>query len=107
MAKRTLKLVPYTDKSGLHRWRLIAGNGKQLAKSPRGYKDINRMIVNLNYILSQPHDAEIYKGKDGWRWRFSRGVDGKSRIIAIASEGVNSKTHCKNASDLFLDASPA
>lgn len=101
---RPMKIKTYSDKRGRTRWRFIAGNGEQVAKSSRGYKEKNELLEDLAHILDERHDAEIYKDRKGeWRWRFRR--DGKGRIVAIASEGYKNRKDCKNASDLLLDAS--
>ena len=99
-----MKLKTYNDKVGLIRWRFIAGNGKQIAKSTRGYAKKTTLLDDLAHIVDEKHDAEVYQDKKGeWRWRFRR--DGKGRIIAVASEGYHNRKDCKKASDLLLDAS--
>ena len=100
---RMLKLETYEDKGGRTRWRYIAGNGEQLARSARGYACKDDLLEDLAHIVEKKHDAELYKDKRGeWRWRFRR--DGKGRIVAIASEGYKNKQDCKDASDLLLDS---
>ena len=101
---RALKIKTYSDKRGKTRWRFIAGNGEQLARSTRGYSTEEELTEDLAHIVDERHDAEIYQDIKGeWRWRFRR--DGKGRIIAIASEGYKDKRDCKKASDLLLDSS--
>jgi len=103
MATRDLKLEKYEDVAGFYRWRVLAGNGKQLAKSPRGYATMAELNTDLEMILKQPHDAEVYRDKRReWRWRLI--LD--NRNVAIASEGYVNRPDCKTASDLFLDAVP-
>ena len=107
--KRDLKLKAYVSKAnGKHRWRFFSGNGEQLAKSPRGYKTKDAMIVDLTVILGRDHDAEVYAGRDGdWWWRFSipdQDKPGKMKKVAMSSQGVVDKAHCKRMSDLLLDA---
>jgi len=100
---RALKITTYSDKSGKTRWRFFAGNGEQLARSTRGYANVNELTEDLAHIVDERHDAEIYKDVKGeFRWRFRR--DGKGRIIAMASEGYKDKRDCKKASDLLLDS---
>ena len=101
---RALKIKTYSDKRGKTRWRFIAGNGEQLARSARGYKDKDKLTEDLAHIVDERHDAEVYQDRRGeWRWRFRR--DGKGSIIAVASEGYKNRKDCKRASDLLLDSS--
>jgi len=104
--KRTLKLGTYPDTSGKVRWRVVAGNGKVLAKSPGGYPEGDaRLASDIGFITGSEHDAELYRDRRGeWRWRLRR--DGK-RIVAVSSEGYVNRGDCERASDLFLDATPA
>jgi uncharacterized protein YegP (UPF0339 family) len=103
MGERALKIKTYSDKSGRTRWRFIAGNGEQLARSARGYFDSDKLVEDLAHIVDERHDAELYKDKRGeWRWRFRR--DGQGKIIAVASEGYKNRKDCKHASDLLLDS---
>lgn len=103
---RAMKIKTYNDKRGRIRWRFLAGNGEQVARSARGYESPDEMVEDLAHIVDEKHDAQLYKDKRGeWRWRFRR--DGKGRIIAVASEGYKNKNDCKHASDLLLDASLA
>ena len=104
---RDLKIVSYTDRAGQLRWRAMAGNGKQLAKSPKGYSDLDNMVEDLQQILATPHDADLYKDKLGeWRWRLCLPSPDETqrKIAAVTSEGYNNKIDCLNASNLFLDA---
>jgi uncharacterized protein YegP (UPF0339 family) len=106
MAK-DLKIVSYTDRAGRLRWRALAGNGKQLAKSPKGYTDMNSMVEALAEVLAVPRDADLYKDKLGeWRWRLCLPSDDEThcKIAAVTSEGYCNKQDCLNASNLFLDA---
>ena len=105
--KRDLELKAYVSK-GKHRWRFFSGNGEQLAKSPGGYSTLAEMIADLKVILGKDHDAELYIGKNNkWWWRFSifdPKKPGKTKIVAMSSQGVTDKSHCKRMSNLLLDA---
>ena len=104
MSEKTVTVVIYDDKSKRLRWRCLSGNSKVLARSPRGYELESELVTDLNYILSEEHDAELYRDRrNEWRWRF-RNADGKS--VAISSEGYKNRGDCKEASDLLLDAEP-
>lgn len=97
-----MKIETYTDKRGKIRWRFIAGNGEQIARSSKGYADDCSLVEDLAHIVDKNHDAQLYKDKKGeWRWRF-RHHDG--HIIAVASESYHNKSDCKSGSDLLLDA---
>jgi len=99
--QRTLQLRTYKDKGGKYRARIFAGNGEQLARSPKGYEE-NVFADGLEAMLYAQHDAELYKDKRGeWRWRFALCPYG---IIMISSEGYKNKQDCKIASDLVLDS---
>lgn len=101
---RELKIKVYRDKGGRIRWRFIAGNGEQIARSARAYDNKEDLLEDLAHIVDERHDAELYKDKrQEWRWRFRR--DGEGRIVAMASEGYKNKDDCKYASDLLLDSS--
>jgi uncharacterized protein YegP (UPF0339 family) len=103
--KRNLKLVAYVDKGGKHRWRCLAGNGWQLAKSPKGYADKSKMAADISEFLSGPRDPKLYKDKQGkWRWRYRHSQDG--HITAITSEGYENRGDCEEAGNLLLDAKP-
>ena len=96
-----MKLETYTDKKGQRRWRFIAANHKQIARSSRGYASQDDLIMDLVFIVDKDHDADVYTDSRGeWRWRFKK--DG--RVIAISSEGYKRRIDCKTASDLLLDA---
>ena len=96
-----MKLETYEDKKGKMRWRFIAANHKQIARSSRGYANHDELVEDLVFIVDKDHDAELYSDWAGeWRWRFKK--DGK--IIAISSEGYKRRVDCKTASDLLLDA---
>jgi len=98
-----MKIKTYNDKRGRIRWRFIAGNGKQIAKSTRGYVDKQKLLDDLAHIVDEQHDAELYQDIKGeWRWRFRR--DGKGSIIAVASEGYKNRSDCKTASDMLFDS---
>jgi uncharacterized protein YegP (UPF0339 family) len=100
---RSLEIKIYKDKRNRMRWRYVAGNGEQLARSARSYESKDELVEDLAHIVSEKHDAQLYTDKRGeWRWRFRR--EGKGRIIAIASEGYKNKKDCKHASDLLLDS---
>lgn len=99
--KRTLQLKTYRDKRGKYRARVFAGNGKQLARSPKGYNE-DVFADGLEAMLYAQYDAELYKDKrNEWRWRFALPDYG---IIMISSESYKNKQDCKVASDLVLDS---
>lgn len=99
--KRTLQLRTYKDKRGKFRARMFAGNGKQLARSPKGYEE-NLYVDGLEAMLYAQHDADLYRDKRGqWRWRFALPDHG---IIMVSSESYKNKRDCKVASDLVLDS---
>ena len=101
MKIRDLKVELYQDNDDEWRWRCFAGNGEQIAKSPRAYKKKKTMVKVLAHILAREHDAELYQDKAGeWRWRFYR----REQIAAISSEGYKKSKACRHASNLFLDA---
>jgi uncharacterized protein YegP (UPF0339 family) len=101
---RDLKLSAYVDKAGKHRWRCVAGNGRQLAKSPRSYEHRHDLWKDVREILSGPRDPQVYSGKDGWRWRY---LNPEGRISAIGSEAYVNRSDCLESANLFLDATPA
>jgi len=103
--RRTLKLTTYPDKRGALRWRVVAGNGRVVARSPRSYpRDAVAIGSDIRFLTGAPHDAQLYRDKRGeWRWRLRR----DERIVAVSSEGYKNRGDCVAASDLFLDATPA
>jgi uncharacterized protein YegP (UPF0339 family) len=91
----------YEDKAGRFRWRAVSANGKQLAKSPKGYKTEDALMDDFGFMASKDHDPIMYKDRKGeWRWRLMK--DGK--IVAITSEGYNNKKDCEYSANLVLDA---
>ena len=101
---RTLKLSTYTDsRTGLIRARVIAGNGKILARTTRGYSR-EQLDKRIDTMLVKEYDADLYKDVAGewrWRWRF-KGVK-TNEIFMVSSEGYQNRGDCKHASDLVLD----
>lgn len=108
--KRNLTLKRYQDKRGQHRARVFAGNGEQLARTPRGYDKLRGskkkpgLIDDLEKMLAREHDPEVYRDKSSeseWRWRWR---DESGRSIMIGTQGHASKSHTKNMGNLVLDA---
>ena len=109
-----LKLNFYQDKKSYWRWRLVAGNGKQISRSPGYYKTTEEMMCDIHYLVKKEYDAELYQDKRGeWRWRLCREVKNPAtplkarniyRTIAISSEGYKNRADCKHGSDLTLDS---
>ncbi len=95
---RDIKFEWYFDKQEKYRFRFKAGNGRVLAKSPKGYSD--KELVDVCYeIVSQDADAEVYIAKDGWRWRYTKGS-----ILVVSSESYKNEWDCIRASNLVLDS---
>ena len=104
MAKRDLTLKVYSDGRGRWRWRAKAGNGEQLARSPRGYREQDDVMADIHCLFEEDHEPEIYRdGRKEYRWRVRKG-DGT--IIAIGSEGYKRRIDCSEAADLLLSANP-
>jgi uncharacterized protein YegP (UPF0339 family) len=100
---RDLKLGIYVDRRGRWRWRVCAGNGRIIARSPGSYVDEGACRKDVRHLVSEPRDAELYLDRRGeWRWRYVHA----RRILAVASEGYANRGDCKRSSDLFLDAWP-
>jgi len=105
MAARNMKLKLYTDVNGMWRIRIKAGNGKVLARTPRGYDKREKLVENMNFVLSKQFDVEPYLDAAGeYRWRFK---NAEGEIILISSEGYTDKGHCQRMSDQVLDAERA
>jgi len=103
---RDLELKVYSDRRGMHRWKAFAGNGEQLARSPRGYRKESEIIADINWLLEEKHDPDVYRdgsAKREYRWRVKK-EDGV--IIAIGSEGYKRRIDCDHSANLFLDAIP-
>lgn len=99
-----LTLKVYSDGRKMFRWKAIAGNGEQLARSPRGYRREEEIMADISWLLESKHDPEIYRdAKREYRWRV-RKEDGT--IVAIGSEGYKRRIDCDRSANLFLDANP-
>ena len=100
-----MRIDTWKDGMGRYRWKFIANNNKIIARCPKGYLQKQEMIIDLVYILSRDHDADLFKDKRGeWRFRFRNPNTKKNRIIAISTEGYNNRVDCVHASDLLLDS---
>ena len=107
MAARNMKMQKYQDSAGMWRARVKAGNGEQLARTPKGYGTKEELDRRMAVVLKEEHDAEVYADKAGeWRWRF-RAHGSSGEILLISSEGHPDKSHCKRMSDQVLDAERA
>jgi uncharacterized protein YegP (UPF0339 family) len=103
---RDLELKVYTDGKSRLRWKALAGNGEQLARSPRGYREEEQIMADIRWLLEENRDPEIYRDnsvKREYRWRVKK-EDGT--IVAIGSEGYVRRIDCEKAGNLFLDANP-
>ena len=103
---RDLELKVYSDGRKMLRWKAFAGNGKQLARSPRGYRKEEQILADIHWILEEKRDPELYRdtrNKREWRWRLAK-EDGT--VVAIGSEGYVRKIDCNKSANLFLDANP-
>lgn len=96
-----LKLTIYNDKRNRYRFRVVAANGKILARSPRSYSEKSDILNRIAKILAKDYDAEQYQDAKGeWRWR--QAIDGE--LVVISSEGYTKRSHCLEMSDKVLDA---
>ena len=105
---RDLQLKIYADKAGRYRARVIAGNGRQLARTSRGYDSLAGteqnpgIMADMTTMTMMAHDPDLYGDKSGeWRWRW-RNTEGK--IVMISSEGHEDRSHCEEMGNLVLDA---
>jgi len=104
MAKRDLTLRVYSDGRQKMRWKATAGNGKQLARSARGYCEEEQIMADISWLLDEKRNPELYRDngkKREWRWRIRNAI---GRIVAIGSEGYVNKGDCDKSANLFLDA---
>jgi len=102
MTKRMMTLEWYRDKRDKWRARVKAGNGKILARTPRGYATEADLDKVLTVMFSKQYDIDPYKDRaNEWRWRFELDDHG---CIMISSEGYKNLQDCQHASDLVLDA---
>ena len=90
----------YKDKSGEHRWRRIATNGKIVAAATEGYSSKNHCQANAERHgynenpkeLGRNDTWEFYKDKSGeHRWRR---IATNKEIVGASSESYVSKGDC-------------
>ncbi len=102
---RDLQVKMYQDKSGKHRFRVFAGNGKQLARSSRGYEDVDSLLLIIEWITDEVRVPNIYKDKKGeYRWRCRCNNDS---ILVISSESYKSRRDASHSAWLVLESTLA
>jgi uncharacterized protein YegP (UPF0339 family) len=106
---RNLKLQKYRDnRARQHRARVVAGNGKCLSRTARGYSTEDELNARITVMLLKEYDATLYKDKAGeWRWRWMYKTADVEEIFMISSEGYHNRVDCLHASNLVLDAKRA
>ena len=55
-----MKFQVYRDKKGEWRWRFIAKNGRIIAVSSEGYKNMSDCTYSI-YLLKSPYKVEVLK----------------------------------------------
>jgi uncharacterized protein YegP (UPF0339 family) len=78
----------YEDGAGDWRWRLTHRNGRNLARSTRGYEDRSTLDEALDAVRKAAESGteafEVYEDDAGkWRWR----LHGDERVLAVSSRG--------------------
>ena len=98
---RDIKFNVFSDKRSMKRFRVIGGNGKILAKSTRGFDDLEDLVDIVYWLTEELRVPNIYQDKLGrWRWRCKMG----NIIAMVSSESYENRNDCKLASWLVLES---
>jgi uncharacterized protein YegP (UPF0339 family) len=99
---RSLTFEIYKDRSGEHRWRLLASNGQNIASSGQGYKDkrdCKNAIERIKKDAATKLKFEIYKDRSGeHRWRL---LASNGQNIASSGQGYKDQRDCEHAIDVI------
>ena len=66
MSKTTkiLRVLPYVDASGGHRWRMRAGNGRVVADSAEAYSTRGKLMQAIDRLLTAEIVCDELPGED-------------------------------------------
>jgi len=84
----------YRDRRNEYRWRLRAGNNRNIADSGEGYQKKSACLHGIELVRCSD-DFEIFQDKKGefrWKLRASNG-----RVIADSGEGYPRRYNCRRA----------
>lgn len=86
--------VVFKDRRGKYRFRILAGNGKILAKSTKGYSDKEEVLDVARSLNEKPIKDELFKDRAFEnRWRL---IDEDDTILCVASEGYKDMSYCSS-----------
>lgn len=97
-----MKFDVYETSAGNSRWRLVAGNGEEVANCGENFAShSNATRAAEAFKASAKNDAyEIYASGDQWRWR-AKSRNGQ--IVASSGEPFVSESNAKRAADNVRD----
>ncbi len=97
-----MKFDVYKTSAGNSRWRLVAGNGEEVANSGENFASHSNATRAAEAFKgnAKNDEYEIYPSGDQWRWR-AKSRNGQ--IVASSGEPFVSEANAKRAADNVRD----
>src|SRR6476646_9448570 len=93
-----MKFVVYETDAGNSRWRLVAGNGEEVANGGENFAsqaNAQRAAESFKAAAKDDH-FEVYESGDHWRWR-AKASNGQ--IVASSGEPFVSRANAERAAE--------
>ncbi len=98
---RDIKFQTFPDKRSQKRFRVVAGNGKILAKSAKGYDDIIELVDVANWLVETLRVPNIYQDKvNAYRWR----VKMNEEVVIVSARSFSNRSDAKLNAWLVLES---
>jgi hypothetical protein len=94
------------DDGGLLRWRMLAANNRDVARSVASFPDVRgcvEAILRLRECVADGIATATRTGRADWSWRLR--LDGED--VAVSSRTYQRRLQCEAASALFIELVPA
>jgi len=97
-----MRFEVYETSAGNSRWRMVAGNGEEVANSGENFASHSNAKRAAESFKSdaKTHDYEVYESGDSWRWRAK---SSNGQIVASSSEPFTTQSNAKRAADNVRD----
>jgi hypothetical protein len=94
------------DDGGVLRWRMLAANNRDVARSVASFPDVRSCVESILHLQEFVHDGVATAARTGradWSWRLRlAGED-----VAVSSRTYQRRLQCEAASTLFVELVPA
>ena len=90
-----MRFEVYTTSAGNQRWRLIAGNGEEVANSGENLTNAKRAAESFK-ASAKTCEYDVYASGTNWRWR-AKASNGQ--IVASCGEPFVSQSNARRAAD--------